>query len=87
MSNKAQNEKKKDAAYKRKDVKSLKPLQIKLGENNFTEACTPLAFISFNVTQLSSLMCWKVWIILSGFFLFAARYFKVIVKWIINLKE
>jgi len=47
-------------AYKMKTLRVMRPLRIKLGESNFVESSTPLVFISYNLTQISSLLCIKI---------------------------
>jgi len=46
--------------YEKRLLKSLAMLKIRFGENNFVEAATPLVFVSYNLSQLSSLLCMKV---------------------------
>jgi len=44
-------------AYFLRILKSQRCLKIKIGENNFVEASTPMSFASYNLTQLSTLLC------------------------------
>jgi len=47
-------------AYDKILLKSLALLKRQFGENNFVEAATPLVFVSYNLSQISALLCMKV---------------------------
>jgi len=49
--------KEKRQAYLRRILQSQRCLKINIGENNFVEASTPLAYASYNSTQISTLLC------------------------------
>jgi len=41
-------------------LRCLRPLRVKIGDNNFIEACTPLVFISFSLEKIATIMCFKL---------------------------
>jgi len=47
---------KRHTSFQTRKLRAMRPLQIKVGKSNFIESQTPFVFISYNLSQMSSLL-------------------------------